>query len=388
MVFERYIRDYVNIFDKLDRGAWNYEDGCVLIGEEAMYGATGDERYFDSIKNYVDRYVRQDGTIKGYDPEEYNIDRIPSGRVLYLLYDNTGDVRYLKAVEQLMTQIRNQPRTRCRNFWHKKIYPYQIWLDGLYMGMPFYMIYEKRFDQCANYPDIINQFKNVRKLLFDQEKKLYYHACDESREVFWADPETGLSANFWTRAMGWYLMALTDCYEILGDDYPDYRTVLQKLLQEAIDGLLTYQDEESGLFYQLTALKDEEGNYLEMSGSCMISCALLKGVRLGMLQEEKYRPKGEEILMALELRCMKLSGGRLSLTRICGGAGLGPAGNTRRDGSIRYYLHEPVVEDEQKGAGVLMLAYSEWLRLNAEGRTETLGYPKVSIYNRGYEQFN
>ena len=145
MIFERYIKNYMYEFDQLDRCFWNYEDGCVLIGAQAMYEATGDEYYFDSIRNFIDRYVKEDG-IMYYDPKEYNIDKIPSGRVLYLLYKRTGNETYRKAIELLMGQLREHPRTECGSFWHKKIYPYQIWLDGLYMGMPFYMMYENDFD--------------------------------------------------------------------------------------------------------------------------------------------------------------------------------------------------------------------------------------------------
>ncbi|MEG2349132.1 MAG: glycoside hydrolase family 88 protein [Hungatella sp.] len=385
MVFERYFRDYIHEFNQLDRKNWNYEDGCVLIGMQALYEATGEDLYFTSIQNFIDRYVGEDGSIEYYDILEFNIDRIPSGRVFYLLYEKTGKEKYRKAIELLMKQLRSHPRTDCGNFWHKKIYPYQIWLDGLYMGMPYYLLYETKFDQGQYYEEIIKQFKNTRKYLFNEESGLYYHAYDEKKEMFWADPATGLSPNYWSRSIGWYLMALADCYEIFPEEELQYRKFLGQLLKEAVDGILRYQDPESGLFYQLPALGEEPGNYLETSASAMIAYTLLKGVRLGILEENPYRGIGEAILIALETRMFVLAQGELKLTGMCKGAGLGPADNPKRDGSVSYYLSEEVVSDEQKGVGVGMAAYSEWLKLKQKNCLQTLGFPKVAIYNRGYE---
>lgn len=383
MVFERYITNYLNQFDQLDRQFWNYEDGCILIGAQAMYEATGDKHYLESIGKFIDRHVGEAGMIRFYDPKEYNIDRIPSGRVLYLLYHETGEEKYKKAIELLMGQLREHPRTESGSFWHKLIYPYQIWLDGLYMGMPFYLLYEKIFHGGECCSDIIDQFLNARRFLYDEKKHLYYHAYDEKKEQFWADKETGLSPNVWSRAMGWYLMALADCYEIMPKEQKTYRTILADLWTEALDGMLEYQDQESGLFYQLTELPDEEGNYLETSSSSMVAYSLLKGCRLGVLDEAAYLAKGEIILIALETRMFQLSHGQLKLTGMCVGAGLGPADNLRRDGSVAYYLTERIVADEQKGVGTMMMAYSEWLKLQKTGR-KVLDGVGVDIYNSGY----
>lgn len=403
MVYERYIRDYLHEFDQLDRRCWNYEDGCVLIGAQAMYEASGNEFCYQSIKKYIDRYVCEDGSIKYYDMAEYNLDKIPSGRVLYLLYEKTGEVKYKIAIERLMEQLRGQPRTKCGSFWHKKIYPYQIWLDGLYMGMPFYTLYEMQFGDRENLEDVIQQFENARSYLYDEKSGLYYHAYDERRRMFWADKKTGLSENFWSRAIGWYLMALIDCFEVMGmekrsgEELGERMTELQKgaeltkkrgrlaeLFCEAVEGLFQYQDRETGLFYQLTALIKEPGNYLETSASAMFAYAVLKACRLGVLEEARYRPRGEEILIALETRMFRCRSGRLKLTGMCVGAGLGPEGNDRRDGSVFYYLNERIVKDEQKGAGVVMMAYSEWLKLKREKGLAPLLYPRVTIYNDGY----
>lgn len=382
MVFERYIKNYMHEFDLLDRGFWNYEDGCVLIGAQAMYEATGDEYFYNSIRNFIDRYVSEDGILY-YDAQEYNIDKIPSGRVLYMLYQKTGKEVYRNAIELLMNQLRTHPRTKCGNFWHKKIYPYQIWLDGLYMGMPFYMMYENAFGGQKHYGDIIAQFQNVRKYLYDEETHLYYHAYDEKKELFWADRKTGRSANFWSRALGWYLMALADCYELMPASQTAYGTILSTLWKEAIDGVLEYQDKESGLFYQLTALPNQEGNYLETSASAMIAYSILKGCRLMVLPKEEYLARGEGILIALETRMFTIRHRKLHLENMCVGAGLGPSDNRKRDGSIAYYLAEGVVLDEQKGTGAAMMAYSEWRKLQGS-QTELLPGIEVEIYNSGY----
>lgn len=384
MVFERYIKNYMGKFNRLDRDFWNYEDGCVLIGAQLMYEATGEDFYYNSIKSYVDRYVDRNGVIKGYQKEEYNIDRIPSGRVLYLLYKKSGDERYRTAIEALMEQLRSHPRTESGSFWHKKIYPYQVWLDGLYMGMPYYLTYETLFHKGDGYKDIIRQFHNAREFLFDEEKRLYYHAYDEKKQMFWADKDTGLSENFWSRAIGWFLMAIADCYEIYPEEEYESRNMLAQLLKEAVDGILKYQNRESGLFYQLTALADMEGNYLETSASLMFAYSILKGVRMGILEEGAYRGKGEEILIGVETRMFSVRSGRIHLGGMCKGAGLGPENNLFRDGSASYYLSEEVVEDEQKGAGAAMMAYSEWLKLIKERPVVPSSYPEVEIWNGIY----
>lgn len=384
MILDAYIRSYMKEFDRLDRKCWNYEDGCVLIGAMAMYEATQDEAYFESIHNFIDRYVKDDG-IMYYDPEEYNIDKIPSGRVLFPLYRRTGNEKYRLAAELLMSQLKGQPRTECGNFWHKKIYPWQIWLDGLYMGMPFYAMFENEFGTGTDaYADMMNQFRCVRKYLYDEEKHLYYHAYDEKKRMFWADPETGLSENFWSRAIGWFLMALADCWALMPEEKAEYREELAKIWKEAIDGMLEYQDEESGLFYQLTALAGTEGNYLETSSSCMVAYSLLKGYRLGVLADESYGKNGEKILAALCARMFTMEHGVVHLGGMCSGAGLGPDGNLHRDGTVAYYLSEPVVCDEQKGVGAFMMAYSEWLRVQHCDRQPAPGVG-IEIYNKGYK---
>lgn len=384
MLYERYLRAYAEQFRKTDRNMWNYEDGCVLIGLRAMYQATGDNFYLNALRSFTDRYIEVDGNIRNYVAAEYNLDYIPAGCVLYTLYDKTCEPRYRKAIETLEEQLRHQPRTPCGSFWHKAIYPNQVWLDGLYMGLPFHANYAIRFGDESALDDIMLQFRNARKYLYDEKTGLYYHAWNETKDVFWADPKTGLSPNFWTRAIGWYLMALADIYGMIPDNRTDLIDEMAALWKEAIDGMLRWQEKDSGLFYQLPALPNEKRNYLETSGSLMVAYSLLKGARLDVLTEPEYRAAGEKILVGIELRKFTVNDGKVELHGICKGAGLGPTGNLHRNGTVDYYLSEDVVHDEQKGVGVCMMAYAEYLQAKQAGAL-TDDFPKVEIFNKGYD---
>lgn len=361
MVFKYYIHQYLSEFSKVNHKFWNYEDSCVMLGAQYLYEATGEDFYLDSIKSFYEDYIEADGTILYYDKDEYSLDKVPSARPLFFLHKKTGEARYLAAIERIAGQLRKQPRTGGGNYWHKGIYPDQIWLDGLYMAQPFVVEYERHFGPSGGYTDMVTQFVNVRKLLFDKETSLYYHCYDETKSMFWADKETGRSPNFWSRAIGWHMMAMIDCYELLPESKAAERETIADLFVEAVNGILPFQDKSTGLLYQLPALPEEEGNYLETSASVMLAYSLLKGCRLGVL-EKTSGSQGEMILISVALNKMKLEAGRLSLVDICPGTGLGPADNLRRDGSISYYLSETPLADEQKGAGALMMAYGEFLK--------------------------
>lgn len=357
---EKFIDGYLKRFKSAKVDKWNYEDGCVLKGAEMMYKVTGESRYKDFILEYLKKYINEDGTINFYKQEDYNIDNVSTGTVLFFAYDETGEEKYRNAIENIMNQLRNQPRTNEGNFWHKNIYPNQVWLDGLYMGQMFYMMYETRFGGKEHYNDIITQFKLVRKNLFNEDKQLYYHAYDESRQMYWADKETGLSPNFWLRAMGWYMLALIECLDAIDQSVYEYYDDLKVLFKEALKGILKYQDKETGLFYQVVDRAYVTDNYLETSGSAMIAYAMLKACRMKVILAEKYQENAERIFNTLADTRMEETDGELKLGGICSVAGLG--GKEKRDGSLKYYFSEPVVYDDHKGVGPFIMAYSEMLR--------------------------
>ncbi|MBQ8200276.1 MAG: glycoside hydrolase family 88 protein [Clostridia bacterium] len=355
--FKAYLKQYTPY-----KTYWNYEDGCILKGCIDLYEATGDDTYRQFVLDYVSRYVAQDGSIPNYEMRQYNIDSINCGKALYFAFQETGEERYRTAIEFHMQRLREHPRCQCGSFWHKQLYPNQIWLDGLYMAQPFYMAYEMKFGGMEKVGDIVTQFRNVRKYLWDAEKGLNYHAYDEAREQFWADRETGCSANFWLRSTGWYLMALVDTIGLCTEQLYEHWRALVDIFRESLSGVLKHQAED-GLFYQVIDHPEAEGNYTETSGSAMIAYALLKGVRLGLIDPEKYLPIGKRVFEALaETKLKTEADGVTRLTDICWVAGLGPAKNPQRDGSVAYYLSEPKKSDDSKGVGPFIMAYSEYLK--------------------------
>ena len=339
---------------------WNYIDGCMITGILELYEITGEARYLDFADRFLSGFVEEDGSIRTYDVEEYSLDNVNPAKNLITMYGLTGKEKYRKAIELVRSQLSTMPRTPEGNFWHKLIYPNQVWLDGIYMALPFYMEYEKRFDAQKDCQDICRQIANVEIRMRDPKTGLYYHGYDASRKMYWADPDTGCSPNFWLRAEGWFIRGLVDVLEIMKDLPMQAESVhLQHMLLDLARALSKYQDP-SGLWYQLIALPELEGNYLETSGTALISAALLKAVRFGLLPES-FRAIGEKAFYGIvDHRLTKNADGTPCVTGICLVAGLG--GEQHRDGSVAYYLSEPVVQNDAKGVGPLLLAYTEMLR--------------------------
>lgn len=359
-VISQFIRQYLDQYQKY-KSSWNYEDGCVLIGCVQLYKASKDIYYKNFVMNYIDQFVTDDGMIKTFQKDQYNIDSINTGKVLIFLYEETGYEKYRRAIDIVLDQLKDHPRTESGSFWHKKIYPNQIWLDGLYMAQPFYMACDTKFGQCSACEDIINQFNNVRKYLYDENTGLYYHAYDEARIQKWADKVTGKSPNFWIRSMGWYFMSLVDTLEEISIENEAHSKFIRSIYREAIDGILKYQDQESKLFYQVIDKADIEGNYLETSGTAMVAYSMMKACNMGILEDHPYRNIGIEIFERLvELKLVEVDGS-LHLSDICSVAGLGPGED--RDGSVAYYLSEKIIHDDPKGVGSFMMAFARWLML-------------------------
>ncbi len=338
---------------------WNYIDGCMITALLSLYEMTGKDRYFNFAKDFVDYFVQEDGTIRTYDVKEYNLDNINTASNLFFLYDKTKDEKYKKALDLVRTQLDTMPRTKEGSFWHKDIYPNQVWLDGLYMAEPFYMRYETVFRNMEKCNDVIHQFKNVEKHMKDEKTGLYYHGYDESREMYWADPVTGCSPNFWLRSLGWFSLALTETAMACDEALYYEKRYLITLLENLVDALIPFQHE-CGMFYQVPDKPDAEGNYLETSGTALIAYAILKAVRLGFISP-RYAAVGEKAFDGIcESYLSKNEDGTLKLGGICLVAGLG--GKQHRDGSLEYYFSEPVVENEAKGVAPFLLAYTEMLR--------------------------
>jgi unsaturated rhamnogalacturonyl hydrolase len=335
---------------------WHYEHGLALLAIEQVGRRTDDPRFSSYVRDAIDPFIDPQGKIQTYDIEEYNLDQINAGKVLFPLYKSTGEQRYQQALALLRKQLRNQPRTREGGFWHKKIYPHQMWLDGLYMASPFYAEFAKTFDEPTAYDDVAKQIGLMEKHARDPKTGLLYHAWDESKEQRWANPVTGCSPNFWGRAMGWYAMALVDVLDYLPTDHPERNSIIS-ILVRMTEALVNFQDHSTGLWYQVLDQGNRPGNYVEASASCMFIYAIAKGVRKGYLAKSALDSAAKGYRGVLGNLIEIGEGGEINLSRVCSVGGLG--GNPYRDGSFEYYVGEPVVSNDYKGIGPFILASLE-----------------------------
>jgi unsaturated rhamnogalacturonyl hydrolase len=346
---------------------WNYEQGLMLVALRRMWLHTNDQRYFDFIKGNIDQYVEESGSIKSYKYEDFNIDNVAVGRALLTLYEKTGEQKYKSAADTLRKQLRNQPRTNEGGFWHKQIYPYQMWLDGLFMAEPFYAWYSVMTNEPKWFDDVVNQFVFIYKHTRDPKTGLLYHGWDESKQQRWANPETGCSPNFWGRAIGWYAMALVDVLDILPKNHPR-RHELLSILKDVSATLLKYQDKKTHLWYQVPDQGERAGNYLEASASSMFAYAFARGVNQNYL-EKKYSKIARETFQGIIENLVSVDpNGFVDLLHTCQGAGLG--GKPYRDGSYEYYVSEPQRKNDMKGYGPFLLAAIEIER--GEARTQSV----------------
>ena len=344
---------------------WDYEQGLMLKALERVWQRTGDAKYFTYIQKDLDQYVQKDGSIRTYKPDEYLLDNVTTGHAVLLLAQVSGpnQDKYSKAAQLLRKQLDTQPRTNEGGFWHKKIYPNQMWLDGLYMAAPFYAEYSRLFNQPAGLEDVAKQFALVEKHLVDAKTGLLYHGYDESRTQAWANKTTGQSPNFWDRGIGWYAMALVDVLDYFPANHPQ-RPALVQALQRLAPALAKYQDPKTGTWSLVMTQEGRQGNYAEASGSSMFVYALAKGVRLGYL-DKKYAAvarKGYDGL--LKTFVATEANGALALNGTVSVGGLG--GKPYRDGSYEYYLTEPLRKNDLKGVGPFILASTE-MEIAAEG---------------------
>ena len=339
---------------------WHYEPGVALLAVQRVWEQTQDPRYFEYIQRNIDDFVDESGNIRTYTLEEYNLDQINQGKVLFLVYAETGDERYKKAAVLLHKQMKSHPRTTGGGYWHKKIYPHQMWLDGLYMAEPFMAQFARDFNVPDIFDDIAHQITIFDRQTRDPQTGLLYHAWDSARVQKWADPETGCSPHFWARAMGWFMMAIPDILDFFPAEHPQREMIIQ-VFQKTVAAVLSVQDQTSGVWYQILDQGERPGNYLEASASCMFVYGLAKGLRLGYL-DASYLAAAQKGYQGLLNQFIEVEeNGWVNLNGIVSVGGLG--GTPYRDGSFEYYISEPIVSNDYKGFGPFIMASLEIERL-------------------------
>ena len=393
------------LLDFSTKPKWSYVMGIELEGMLDTYLRYGGEDILKYCKEYTDTMIYADGNIRGFNILDYNLDNIRTGHFVTRMYQKYPEQKNLLAMQLMMKQLKEQPRTIAdKVFWHKAIYAYQVWLDGIFMGLPFRTLTapitckpakntkaaKAKADKeiQAIYDDAVNQLKITYQRTLDPKTELNRHAYDETRKTFWADKETGLSQHCWGRAQGWYTMALVEVLDALPEDYAR-RGELIDLLKKDFDAILKWQDKKSGVWYQVMDSPKREGNYLESTCSSMFAYALLKAYRKGYVSE-KYKDAGIKAYKGIIKNFIKVHPDKtISLTNCCSVAGLGPAvtpeveaamkkinpkgsvnENTKRDGSYAYYLSEPIRDNDAKGIGPFLWASLEMEMLGYT--TETL----------------
>ncbi len=345
-------------------GVWAYEEGVLLDGMAAEWHSTADGQDFKYIKTAVDKYVTEDGTIKGYKADGHTLDDIEMGRAVLLVYRVTQQAKYAKAAKFLHEQLALQPRTASGAYWHKQIYPNQIWLDGAYMAEPFRAAYAVTFQEPGDFDDIAKQLLLMDEHMRDAKTGLLKHGWDESKQMAWADKTTGLSPEVWARAMGWYAVALVDVLDWFPKDHPQ-RAALIAALNRTDAAAVKYQDARSGLWWQVVDKGDRLGNYLEASASCMFVYSLAKGVRMG------YLPKSDDTAAKRGWEGIQkqfVTTGPDGLMELNGTVKVGGLGGTPyRSGTYEYYVGEKTQTNDSKGIGAFLLAGSEMEQIETAG---------------------
>jgi unsaturated rhamnogalacturonyl hydrolase len=338
------------------RFVWGYTQGLGTLAILKTWNATGNQKYYDYVYQWADTMINAQGHILNLKPDEYNIDYINASKILFPLYKQSKEERFRLAMEVSMTQMKNHPRTSEGGFWHKKIYPHQMWLDGLYMASPFLAQYGMEYNAPEWNEEAVKQLLLVAKHTYDSKTGLYYHAWDESREQKWADPVTGKSPNFWGRSIGWYFMALVDVLDYVPDSNPQKKDVIA-IIKGLTDAVIKYQDPKTGLWYQVLDQGGREGNYQEASVSSMFMYSIAKAVNNKYLPK-KYKKTALKTYNGLIANLVKENeDGTISLTQCCAVAGLG--GKPYRDGSYEYYINEKIRDNDAKATGPFIMGCLE-----------------------------
>ena len=381
---------------------WSYVMGIELEAMLDTYNRYGNEDIKRYCQLYTDTMINENGVIRGYRLEDYNLDQIRTGHFVARMYQQYPEKKNLKALQTLMKQLEKQPRTNEGVYWHKAIYSYQVWLDGIFMGLPYYALTANMLlkDKKAQkiYDDAVNQIKKTYERTLDPKTGLNRHAWDETKEMFWADKETGLSQHCWGRAQGWYTMALIELLDALPANYSRRGEVIA-LLKKDLDAVIKWQDKQSGVWYQVMDSPKREGNYLEATCSSMFAYALLKAYRKGYVGA-KYRDAGIKAYRGIINNFIRVNADKtISLTNCCAVAGLGPGmsdkvkaatdkygmklkENKRRDGSYNYYLSEPIRDNDAKGVGPFIWASLEMESLGYDTGNSTASIDRQAVVTR------
>lgn len=347
------------LLDFQTKSRWSYTNGLVLQAMEQVYEETGDKKIYDYIYDYANRMITDEGRIKTYNISDYNLDMIKSGDAIFWLQQKNQEERFKIAMDSLHLQLEGQPTTTEGGYWHKKRYPNQMWLDGVFMAEPFHAKYALEYLEDAEAMKVLDkivlQFDLIEKYNRDPKTGLYYHGWDESREQRWANTETGLSENFWSRGMGWYGMAMVDILDYLPESHPGHERIIGYLKQYA-EAIIKYQDE-SGAWWQVLNMPKREGNYLEATGTSMFTYTLAKAANRGYIPSTYLANAKKGFDGIIEEFITVDDNGIINLTKCCGVAGLG--GDPYRDGTFDYYVNEIVRSNDPKGTGPFMFAALE-----------------------------
>lgn len=365
------------LLDFASKPRWNYAVGIELEGLLDTYRVHGDDSILNYLHTYRQKMIDERGDVVGYDYNAFNLDNVRPAKFILRMQQYGARKGENIALKTFMKQLLNQPRTREGVFWHKAIYANQVWLDGIFMGLPFYCDYAVK--NCSPrkarriLDDAVNQMMQTDRRTYDEKTGLWKHAWDETHRQFWANPLTGQSRHTWARALGWYVMAMTECLDVMPDDYPRKAEVVA-LLQKVMKAVVQYQDKKSGVWYDVLDVESPK-NYLESTASCMFAYVLLKGSRMGWLDTD-FNEAGKRAYEGILKRFIRVNEDRtISLTDCCSVSGLGPgkgpfvpAGkeNYKRDGSFDYYMSEPIRDNDAKGIGPFIWASLEMERLNAQ----------------------
>ena len=365
------------LLDFASKPRWNYAVGIELEGLLDTYRVHGDDSILNYLHTYRQKMIDERGDVVGYDYNAFNLDNVRPAKFILRMQQYGVRKGEKIALKTFMKQLLNQPRTREGVFWHKAIYANQVWLDGIFMGLPFYCDYAVK--NCSPrkarriLDDAVNQMMQTDRRTYDEKTGLWKHAWDETHRQFWANPLTGQSRHTWARALGWYVMAMTECLDVMPDDYPRKAEVVA-LLQKVMKAVVQYQDKKSGVWYDVLDVESPK-NYLESTASCMFAYVLLKGSRMGWLDTD-FNEAGKRAYEGILKRFIRVNKDRtISLTDCCSVSGLGPgkgpfvpAGkeNYKRDGSFDYYMSEPIRDNDAKGIGPFIWASLEMERLNAQ----------------------